>query len=71
MRRYSTRDTNPRWIEARFASTGRCGHSIRKGERIYYYPSAKSAYCAKCGDARAAEVAADDFDQMVYDSWRA
>lgn len=70
MARYSRRDATPRWMESRFASTGRCGHRIGPGDRIWYVPASRSAYCAKCGESHAAEVAADDFDQMVYDSWK-
>lgn len=63
MRRYRQ---DPRWITARFASV--CGKSgcdsrITKGERIFYYPASKTAYCASCGDAAARDFEAQSFDE--------
>ena len=42
-------------ISARFASTGTCGHEIKKGDRIGWYPSLKKTQCAACWTAWVAE----------------
>jgi len=39
---------NYRSIEARFDSTGTCGHAIRKGDCIGYHPKLKKTQCADC-----------------------
>ncbi len=48
---------NYREIEARFASTGACGHTIAKGDRIGWHPGLKKAQCAACWDRWCAENA--------------
>ena len=64
MPRYSN---DPRWITAKFDSTcGRreCQGPIKKGQRVFYYPSSRSCYCEKdeCGGqaSRDFEAAAAD-----------
>ena len=37
-----------REIEARFNSTGSCGHEIAKGDRIGWHPGLKKTYCTAC-----------------------
>lgn len=61
-RRYSGRSLDPRWITAKFSSDCRCGHLIRKGESVFYYPTSKTALCQSCGDeaARFFTAAAED-----------
>ena len=43
---------------------------IAKGDEIYYYPLTRKAVCQECGQKGAAELAADDFDEMVYNGGR-
>lgn len=41
---------DPYWTTARFTSTCRgCKCTIKKGERIFYYPKGKVVYCKNCG----------------------
>lgn len=61
---------DPRWLTAKFASTCTCGMRIAKGDEIYYYPLTRKAVCQECGQKGAAELAADDFDEMVYNGGR-
>ena len=44
----SDRFNNFREIVARFASTGKCGHAIKKGDVIGWNPRTKSVYCTDC-----------------------
>ena len=40
------------WVTARFVSVcSKCGKRIVKGERVFYYPSSRSALCSReeCG----------------------
>ena len=46
--RFADRFDNYREIDARFASTGSCGHPISKGDRIGYHPSLKKTQCSDC-----------------------
>ncbi len=46
--RSADRFENYREIDARFASTGTCGHAIAKGDRIGWHPSLKKTQCASC-----------------------
>lgn len=39
---------NYREIDARFASTGSCGHAIAKGDRIGWHPKLRKTYCTEC-----------------------
>ncbi len=48
---------NYREIDARFASTGTCGHAIGKGDRIGWHPSLKKSQCAACWSRWVAENA--------------
>ena len=42
------RFTYYREIEARFDSTGACGHAIKRGDRIGWNKRAKRTQCAAC-----------------------
>jgi len=64
MRRY--RNMSPSWITARFTSTGACGHSIKWGEEIFYFPHGKKAYCHDCSESHANRYNAEHFDEMAY-----
>lgn len=68
MNRYSG---DPRWLYARFSSECKCGHVIKKDERIYYYPNGKTALCKTCGEKAAAEfnAAAQDEAMMAGQTW--
>jgi hypothetical protein len=68
MRRYSN---DPYWLNARFESQCKCGCKVKRGDRIFYYPNGKTALCAKCGEAAAAEFqgAAMDEAMMTGQSW--
>ena len=60
---------DPRWIEARFSSTcPKCGRGIREGDRIFYYPSDKKAYCDgdDCGSQMSRDFSAACFDEAQY-----
>jgi len=46
-RRYVNSD--PYWLAARFGSVCTCGKAIRKGDRIFYFPKGKRAFCEPCG----------------------
>lgn len=62
--RYANRD--PYWLEARFSSDcAGCGRRIQKGERIFYYPNGKSAYCSddSCGGNASREFSVASFDE--------
>jgi len=55
----------PRWMEARFPSQcTRCKCSIKKGDRIFYYPASKAVYCAAeaCG-----KECSRDFESHAFD----
>ena len=51
---------NYREIDARFASTGTCGHAISKGDRIGWHPRLKKTQCAGCWQRWVAENAEAD-----------
>lgn len=65
MRRYIG---DPRWITARFDSQGACGHSIKRGERIFYYPNGRKAFCEKCGEPASARFVAEAQDEAMISS---
>jgi len=48
---YSNYHRDPRWIIAKFNSICSCGKKIKRGDRIYYYPSEREAVCDICGKA--------------------
>ena len=58
--RHADRFDNYREIDARFASTGTCGHSIAKGDRIGWHSSLKKTQCAACWTRWCAENAEAD-----------
>ena len=57
-------NTDPRWIKARFGSVCGCGHTIKKGADIFYYPSARKAVCKVCGEIGAADLQAELHHEM-------
>ncbi len=58
--RSADRFDNYREIDARFASTGTCGHAIRKGDRIGWQPAIKKTQCTACWARWVAENAEAD-----------
>ncbi len=58
--RTADRFDNYREIDARFASTGSCGHPIAKGDRIGWHRSLKKTQCAACWTRWVAENAEAD-----------
>lgn len=57
---------DPYWLNARYPSKCRkCGHPIKKGDRIFYYPATRYTLCAACGYDAAQEFSALAFDEMV------
>ncbi len=57
---------DPRWLTARFDSKcAKCARVIRRGERIFYYPNGRKAYCdgPECGSQYSAEFAAAVHDE--------
>jgi hypothetical protein len=54
---------DPYWLNARFTSKCSCGASIRKGDRIFYYPKSKKALCTSCGERESAKFDAARFDE--------
>ncbi len=58
---------DPYWTHARFQSQcPRCHTTIRKGDRIFYYPRHKHALCESCGHPAAADFAAAAWDEDLY-----
>ncbi len=53
---------NYREIISRFASVGKCGHAINKGDTIGWH-RVHGAQCAKCWQQWKADNAAADFDE--------
>lgn len=52
---------DPHWLPARFDGLcKKCGKKVKKGDRIFYYPKGKSAYCETCG-----KLAEKDFRNMT------
>ena len=64
---YADRFDNYREIEARFASTGSCGHEINKGDRIGWQPKLKKTQCAACWQRWVAENA--EADMLERGGW--
>ena len=47
---YQRYSRDPFWLNAKFGSTcKKCMKMIKTGDKIFYYPSTKSAYCSECG----------------------
>ena len=57
---------DPAWMTAKFSSTGACGHAIRRGDEIFYYPRGKQAYCPDCSVAKSADFQSMAADEDVY-----
>lgn len=53
---------DPYWTEARFNSKCKCGATITKGDRIFYYPIGHHVLGSKC---RCADKAQNDFRNCV------
>ena len=53
-------------IDARFASTGTCVHSIAKGDRIGWHASLKKTQCAACWSRWVMENAEADALERGY-----
>jgi hypothetical protein len=69
-RRYNN---DPYWLTARFNSDcAKCHKHIKKGDRIFYYPNGRKAYCEDpCGKEASAdfEAAAQDEAFMNGGGW--
>jgi hypothetical protein len=63
---YADRFYNYREIDARFASTGTCGHAIAKGDRIGWHPKLKKTQCSACWARWVAENAEADAIESGY-----
>ena len=63
----TNRFSNYREIAAKFPSTGRCGHPIRKGDRIGWNRT-HGVVCGPCWEKWQSENAAADFDEQQYAS---
>ena len=63
--RTADRFDNYRQIAAKFASTGTCGHAIKKGETIGY-SRLHGTRCAACWSQWAGENAAAAQDEELY-----
>ena len=58
---------DPYWTSARFTSCcSRCGRSISKGEKIFYYPKTKDVFCS---DGRCGESESKSFEAAAQDEW--
>ncbi len=64
---YADRFDNNREIDARFASTGSCGHEIVKGDPIGWHPRLKTTQCAACWQRWCAENA--EADMLERQGW--
>mgnify|MGYP001558513657 CR=1 FL=1 len=45
---------DPYWTKSKFTRncmTRNCGHLIRKGERVCYFPTGRATFCKTCGEA--------------------
>lgn len=66
MRRNIPRD--PYWTTARYSGEcRRCKAPIKRGDRIWWYPNGRAAYCAAdaCGQACSAEFSAAAADEAI------
>ena len=57
---------DPGWLTAQFPSdcAGNCSQRIAKGDRIFYFPSTRSAFGERCG---CAEAQSNDFNAHAAD----
>ncbi len=47
---YKRYSRDPHWLNAKFGSyCKKCNKTIKTGDKIFYYPATKSAYCELCG----------------------
>ena len=63
---YADRFYNYRDIEARFDSTGTCGHEISKGDVIGWHPKLRKTQCAACWGKWVAENQEADAIESGY-----
>lgn len=64
--RNEDRFDNYRELDARYPSTGTCGHDIRKGDRIGWHPGLKKTQCADCWDSWREEVRAEYSGEVCW-----
>lgn len=65
---------DPRWIDVRYPTTcSKCGRSIQKGEKAFYYPNGKQFYCDHddCGGQASRDFGANVFDEDFGGSYGA
>jgi hypothetical protein len=60
---------DPRWLEAKYAGkcTGNHGQrtqAIKRGDRVFYYPSSRTILAQPCGHA---DDASADFNSHTFD----
>ena len=47
---YKSYSRDPFWLNAKYGSyCKKCNKQIKTGDKIFYYPITKSAYCTECG----------------------
>lgn len=59
----------PYWLTARRAGhCSKCHREIRRGSRIFYYPTTRTVLCAgeHCGEQASREADAARFDERGY-----
>ena len=61
-RRYSP----PKWIHARFAATCSCGRPITPKQLALWFAREKRLYCRACGEQYERDLAAANWDELVY-----
>lgn len=63
---------DPSWLTAKFPSdcAGSCGQRIATGDRIFYFPSTRSAYGDRCGcaETQSADFNAHAADEAAYNA---
>jgi hypothetical protein len=62
------RNLNPYWTTARFNSTDANGHPVKKGDRIFYYPSTRTVLTGDAAEKAAGEFACAKQDEDFYAS---
>jgi len=64
---YTRYHGDPYWLNARYQGQClRCKALIKAGDRIFYYPKDKVAYCEKCGEGASLEFAGAAQDEDAY-----